>query len=252
MLQDQHPCRTCNLSCSRPHFGLTKATWHPQLQLQTCHTLQPVHSPCTRAQPMGDTACPAENSSSVERQAHLVGSSRCSSWMSDYPPGSREKGHTGTAGKGDGINRAESRGTHCYTQTPSTKSCVPRRSQMPQFFHQRLRAGNLSTFIIPYFTACFSNSRLSPSKPSSVSPAQISTCALHSPDSSRHLNQLPPICCPPQLQHPGPTLIPVLCTPPPTTSRQGQCPYTAFSGHLQTCKQAAYVVSSFADLQVSA
>lgn len=163
-----------------------------------------------------------------------------------------KKEHAGTAGKGDGINRAERRGTHCYTQTPSTKSFVPRRSQMPQFFHQCLRAGNLSTFIIPYFTACFSNSRLSPSKPSSVSPAQISTCALHSPDSSRHLNQLPPICCPPQFQHPRPTLIAILCTPPPTTSRQGQCPYTAFSGHLQTCKQAGYVVSSFADLQVSA
>lgn len=127
--------------------------------------------------------------------------------MVAYPPDSREKGHPGRARKGNGNSRAESRGTHCYTQTPSTKSFLPTRSQIPQFFYQCLRAGHLSTCIIPCFRACFSNSRLSPSNPSSTPPAQTSTCALHSPHSSRHLKQLPSICCPPQFQHPGPTLV---------------------------------------------
>lgn len=125
------------------------------------------------------------------RQAHRAGSSRCSSWMAAHPPGSREKRYPGRASKGNGNTRAESRGICHYIQTPSTKSFVPARSQMPRFLHQCLRAGNLSTFIILCFTACSSSSRLSPSNPSSAPPAQIPTRALHSPHSSRHLNQLP-------------------------------------------------------------
>lgn len=117
------------------------------------------------------------------------------------------------------------------------------------------RACNLSTYTSPCLAACFSDSKISPSSHSSASPAQIPPCCLQHTDSSRHLYQLPTICCPPQFKHPGPTLNAKSCAgapPSPTTSRQGQRPYTAFSGHLQICKQASYVVSLFADLQVSA
>lgn len=172
--QDQHPHRACN------------------------HSLCPA--------PGLPTTCPAENSTSGQMQVHRAGSSRCSSWMELISLAGRKKGTQEEQAKVMATAGPEQREPPPH-RTPSTKSFVPTRSQMPQFFHQFLRAGNLSTFIIPCFTACFGNSRLSPSHPSSAPPALISTCALHSPHSSRHLNQLPPICCPPQFQHPGPTLV---------------------------------------------
>lgn len=170
--------------------------------------------------------------------------------MAAYPRGLREKWHAGRAGTGNGNSRAESRGTHHYTQTASTTGFVPTRSQMPQFFYQCPRAGNLSTFIIPCFTACFSNSRLSSSNPSSAPPAQTSTCALHSPHSSRHLEQLPPVCCPPQFQHPGPTLV----LPTPYLIKAGSvslhCIFWS-STDLQTSKLCCELVCRSASISIN-
>lgn len=128
-------------------------------------------------------------------------------------------------------------------QTALTKRFVPTGSQIPQFFHQCLRAGNLIIFIIP----C---SQLASAIPDF--PTQTPVLP--------HLPRYPHVLCIPHIP-PGSSTSCLQSAahhnsstqdPPPTTPRQGQCPYTAFSGHLQICKQAGCVVSSFADLQVSA
>lgn len=158
--KQQHCCRICylpkffnlQLELLLTSLWVNKTHPAPQLQLQTCHMLQPVLRPWGHSLP--------------SRKLHICGKTGSFGWQLDVslPPGSREKGHPGRASKSNGNNRTESRGTHPDTSTPSTKSSAPTRSQTPQgrqseCFHHPLLHSLLQQF--PTF----------PLKPSSAPPA---------------------------------------------------------------------------------
>lgn len=125
---------------------------------------------------------------------------RCGSWLSAYPPRALgEKGIQEQQAKVMAPTGLKPEGPTATHKLPHAKAMFLEGLNCPSSLTDASgpRACNLSTFTSPCFTACFSNSKISPSSPSSAPPAQIPIRPLHHPDSSWPLDQLPAICCPP-------------------------------------------------------
>ena len=194
--------RLTSLQKLQPRLLLTSLQINKKHLAPTATTADLPHT-ALRMQPLH--ACPAHagqstSSGAVKRPAHSLSSGRCGSCMSAYPPQALgEKGAQEQQAKVMATTGLKPEGPTATHKLPHTKATFLERPNCPSspIDASGPRACNLSTFTSPCLTACFSDSKISPSSPSSAPPAQKPTCPLHHPDSCRHLNQLPAICCPP-------------------------------------------------------